>query len=189
MASLDAVQASVRTRDVTHSLPTRAPRPTDGRHLTTSNAPPPLATSIKVSQNSLRPRSAVLVLSRPDRGPRRTTLAARPRRTEADKVSNESLRRTRREQRDVVTCSATAPPPELRSRTPRDTDVPGPKPESRSQRLASRPPAPTLRSSDSASAELRSRFVSPNDSQKSSFLHASPCQQRGMVFTCQLEVD
>ena len=59
----------------------------------------------------------------------------------------------------------------------------------RSQRLASRPPAPTLRSSDDASAaELRSRFVSPNDSQKSSFLHASQCQQRGMVFTCQVSI-
>ena len=125
----------------------------------------------------MRSRVFALVLSRPDRGPRRTTLAARARGTEADKVSNERPRRTRREQRDVVTCSATAPPPELRSRTTRDTDVPGPRPESRSQRLASRPPALTLRSSDDASAELRSRFISPNDSQKSSFLHASLCQQ------------
>ena len=104
MESLNVFRASVRTRDVTHSLPTRAPRPTDVRHLTTSNAPPPLATSMNPSQivhgtkpvAPLSPRSDGSLPPRPPlkvSGP--PTPAIGPNRDEDNSFTRRTLNETR----------------------------------------------------------------------------------------------
>ena len=98
MASLHTVQASARSRDVTHSLSTRAPRPTDVRHLTTrrlgrvspSSRPERYADDLDASR-----RPHCLSSSQTIDTPASVTRESAPGHTQPNKVERRSVVRTR----------------------------------------------------------------------------------------------
>ena len=98
MASLHTVQASARSRDVTHSLSTRAPRPTDVRHLTTrrlgrvspSSRPERYADDLDASR-----RPHCLSSSQTIDTPASVTRESAPGHTQSSEVERRSVVRTR----------------------------------------------------------------------------------------------
>ena len=159
MASLHTVQASGRSRDVTHSLSTRAPRPTDVRHLTTrrlgrvspSSRPERYADDLDASR-----RPHCLSSSQTINTPASVTRGGAPGHTQ----SNEVERRSRSFERGRPTRprdTTTARPPKGRFRRGREhTRTP-------SHSCAGwRPPPAHFQASDHPSAAPTNRQIATN---------------------------